>query len=69
MKKKLWTKAMSAAVCVAMVGTMLVGCGQGNDPGEEGGSESGAKTLDVWLPPLSANQDDKEVWDKVDGGS
>lgn len=68
MKKKLWTKAMSAAVCVAMVGTMLVGCGQGNDPGEEGGSESGAKTLDVWLPPLSANQDDKEVWDKIMDG-
>lgn len=66
--RKISKKMISAVLCLAMTGSMLAGCGQNSGPGSEEKSESGAKSLDVWLPPLSANQDDKEVWDKIMDG-
>lgn len=65
--KKHMKKIVSVLLCLAMMLTMLAGCGKSEEKKEEsdGGSKGEGKTLDVWLPPLSENQDDKEVWDKI----
>ena len=61
--KKFTKKAISVFLCVTTVSTMLIGC-QGNG---DAGSDDGGKTesLDVWMPPLSENQDDKEIWEEL----
>lgn len=64
--KKVIKKMVSVLLCTTMVAVMFTGCGKSGGESSDGGSKSeGGETLDVWLPPLSANQDDKEVWDKI----
>lgn len=62
-------KALSILLSAALALALLAGCGQsGSTPASAdaaGGRPDAGKTLNVWLPPLSANQDDKEVWDKI----
>ena len=60
MKKKM-KKLLSAALCVVMTVTMMAGCGKEKEAKEDSKKE----TLEVWLPPLSVNQDDEDVWNKI----
>ena len=62
-------KVLAMILSAALAAALLAGCGQGGAPAPAGSGQPEApaagKTLNVWLPPLSANQDDKEVWDKI----
>ena len=62
-------KKVALVLLAAMIFSLFPGCGQsaGTSQSTAGQSTQGAETttLDVWLPPLSANQDDKEVWDRI----
>lgn len=62
MTKRFTKRMLSAGLCIAMVCTML-GCGSTKNGEEKDGGKK--ETLSVWLPPLSANNDDKEVWDRI----
>lgn len=63
--KKVMKKMVSALLCTVMLVGIFTGCGKSDSKETGGGGKSEGETLDVWLPPLSANQDDKEVWDKI----
>ena len=73
-------KNISNFLILMLVVLLIAGCGQtsapktdekkpeetkteGNKPEEAPKTEK--TVLDVWLPPLSANQDDKEVWQNI----
>ena len=55
-------RLLAVTLSVAMIIGMAAGCGKKSDSSSK--DEKG-KTLEVWLPPLSENQDDKDVWDRI----
>ena len=55
-------KAVSALLCVTMVLALAVGCGSS---GKKSSGGDDKESLEVWMPPLSENQDDKEIWNKI----
>lgn len=64
-------KALAILLCMLMTLSLLAGCTSTSPAAETKDStpapatEEKTKTLDVWLPPLSANQDDKQIWDGI----
>ena len=60
--KRTLKKAVSALLCVTMVSALAVGCGSS---GKKSSGGDDKESLEVWMPPLSENQDDKEIWNKI----
>ncbi len=63
--KKVIKKMVSALLCIILTVGMLAGCGKSDSNAPDEGAKSEGAVLDVWLPPLSENQDDKDIWDKI----
>lgn len=61
--KKFTKKAISILLCATTASAMLIGCQKDSGSKSEGGGKT--ESLDVWMPPLSENQDDKEIWEKI----
>lgn len=60
--KRTLKKAVSALLYVTMVSALAVGCGSS---GKKSSGGDDKESLEVWMPPLSENQDDKEIWNKI----
>lgn len=61
--KKNFKKLMSVLLCVATASALFAGCG--NQESTKSNESGKTQSLDVWLPPLSENQDDKELWEEI----
>ncbi len=66
-------KALSLLLCAMMALALFTSCGQNSsttsssaaNADNTGTKPAEGQALGVWLPPLSANQDDKEVWERI----
>ncbi len=61
--KKVMKKLLAATLSLSMISAMAAGCSKSEDNSSK--SKSKEETLDVWMPPLSENQDDKEIWNSI----
>lgn len=61
--KKIPKRIVSVLLCLVLISSMLAACGGGG--GSDSGSGGKTESLDVWMPPLSENQDDKEIWEEI----